>query len=401
MRTILLVSILVFVIACGRKAANTEAREAPTPAIEPGRAGTLLLEPEAQRNAGLEIQPVLAEQVNETISATGQLTVNEDQTWSVGSLMDGRVVSIAAKVGDRVAAGQVLARIHSHDVHDARAAFRTAQTELTRSESAESLAQRVRDRVLRLLELKAASQQELESAEGDLRNARSAVQNAQIALARERAHLVEFLEVPVNDNDSKRGDPDDFVPIKAPAAGIILERSVTPGSVVAAGDQAFRITSTSTLWMIANVNEADLARLRPGQPVRLQVRAFPDRLFTGRILRLGEQLDPATRTLQVRVLVPNPGNALKPAMYATAEIVRGESRQALFIPESAAQELNGVQVVFVRSARDRFEPRPIEVARTVNGRMEVTGGLHAGEEVVVKGSFVLKSELLKNSLREE
>jgi multidrug efflux pump subunit AcrA (membrane-fusion protein) len=88
-------------------------------------------------------------------------------------------------------------------------------------------------------------------------------------------------------------------------------------------------------------------------------------------------------------------------MYATAEIDRGQTRQALFIPEGAVQELNGARVVFIRTAVNQFEPRPVETARILNGSMEVTSGLKPGDQIVVKGSFILKSQLLKSSLEEE
>src|SRR5207237_7315066 len=101
--------------------------------------------------------------VNEISSATGQFTVDEDQTWIVGALLDGRVVSVSARVGDRVRAGQVLARIHSHEVHDARASYKSADLELARARMAESYAQRIRDRAKRLFDLRAGSQQELDS----------------------------------------------------------------------------------------------------------------------------------------------------------------------------------------------------------------------------------------------
>jgi len=101
------------------------------------------------------------------------------------------------------------------------------------------------------------------------------------------------------------------------------------------------------------------------------------------------------------VAVPNADGRLKPEMFATAEIERGLTREALFVPESAAQEVNGQRVVFVRKSARAFEPRPIQVARTEAGQMEVTEGLRPGDQVVVRGSFLLKSQLLKKSLEQE
>lgn len=393
---------------CGSSREEMHVEEKAAKSEEPGKRNSseVVLTVEAQKSVGITDREVRPESVSETIPATGQLMLNEDQTWMLGALVAGRVVSMSAKVGDRVNQGDVLARIHSHEVHDARAALKTAQTELERTESAEAYARRIRDRARRLLEVKAGSQQDLETAETQLRNAESAVLSAKVNVDKERTHIVEFLEVPTEEHleighQEKGADPDDYVPVKAPASGLVIERKATPGTVVAAGNEIFRISSTASLWMIANVNESDLGRLRAGQSVRVFVRAFPERPFEGRILRLGEQLDPATRTLQVRVLVPNPGNVLKPEMYATAEIARAASREALFVPEEAAQDLNGARVVFVRTGADRFEVRPIQVSRARDQRLEVTAGLRSGDRVVVKGAFILKSQLLKSSLAGE
>src|SRR5205823_9312441 len=133
-------------------------------------------------------------------------------------------------------------------------------------------------------------------------------------------------------------------------------------------------------------NESDLGKLRPGQVVRIEVRAYPDREFTGRILKLGEELDPKTRTLQIRILVPNPQGLLKPEMYATANIAEGVARAVLMVPEEALQDINGVPAVFVRKSATEFEPRTVKTGRHDNGEVEIMEGLKTGEGVVIKGS---------------
>jgi membrane fusion protein, heavy metal efflux system len=313
-------------------------------------------------------------------------------------------VEVRGKVGDAVRAGQVLAYMHSHDVHESRAAYRRAVAELARLQSVEAFARRSRDRARRLLELKAASQEQAELAESELRNAQGAVANAETELEKARLHLVEFLEVPLEDDghDEKGHSKEkDYIPVKAPSAGIVLDRHATAGSVVSTGEHVFSLTDLSTVWVIAAVNEADLSAVRVGRPVRVSVRAFPGVAFPGRIQRLGESLDPATRTLQVRALVPNPGARLRPEMYATVELEQSASRDSIVIPEAAAQDVNGHRVVFVRTALDRFVPRAIQIARTMNGQMEITDGLRAGDQIAVKGSFLLKTQLLKSSLEGE
>lgn len=355
---------------------------------------------------GIMAEPVQVRTASAAITAPGQLVINEDRSWHVGSIAEGKVDEILANVGDTVKQGQVLARMHSHDVHDVRAAHREAEAEVNRALNAEAYAKRVRDRVQRLFALKSASQQEVDSAEADLRTAASAVAKAEAELEKERVHLTEFLGVPIEDRGHAGGAPihrhrDDDIPVSAPGSGIVLERKITLGTVVSRGDEVFIITDPSTLWMIAAVNEADLSRVQIGQTVRIAVRAYPARFFTGRVVLRGEALDPVTRTLPVRVLVPNPQGLLKPQMYATAEIAQPGTRQTLTIPQTAVQEVNGQQVVFVRTSPDQFALRPVEIARAIDRDLEVARGLEKGEQVVTKGSFVLKSQLLKSTLAEE
>jgi cobalt-zinc-cadmium efflux system membrane fusion protein len=368
-----------------------------------GSEGTseVVIDEAAQRKIGLVVQAVAPQVVHEVITSTGHIAYNEDQSWSVGSVTDGRVVSISAKVGDRVAVGQVLARIHSHDVHDSRAEYQKGADEVVRVRAALAQAERVRDRARRLFELKAMSKEQLEQAEMDQRNAQAAVDKAVADLEKRRAHLVEFLDVPAQDTAGPGANHEDFIPIKSPGSGVVVERHASTGSAITAGQQLFRIANLSALWMIANVNEADLAHLRPGQTVRVSVRAYPDRKFIGRVLRLGEQLDPATRTLQVRVLVPNEHGLLKPEMFANAEIDRAAERERIVIPEAAIQDLNGHKIVFLQVAPTRFAVRALETTPAGAGQVAVVAGLKANDAVVVKGGFILKSQLLRSSLEEE
>jgi len=153
--------------------------------------------------------------------------------------------------------------------------------------------------------------------------------------------------------------------------------------------------------MIAAVSEEHLSTLRVGMLVRVHVQAYSARAFSGRITRLGEELDPITRTIKARVELPNPGGKLKPEMYATAEIELGRSEPGLFVPQSAVQEINGRNTVFVEAAGDRFEARPVQLGRTLGDTMEIASGLRPGERIVTRGSYVLKSQLLKGALGEE
>jgi cobalt-zinc-cadmium efflux system membrane fusion protein len=360
--------------------------------------GVITVNQKEQDIGHVVVEAVRFSAVSGNLVVPGSLTVNEDRTWHVGAIAGGRVEDITARVGDMVRAGQILGRIHSHDVHEAQAGFQQASIELERADSAANFARQRYDRAQRLFDLRAGSRQDVETAEGELRNAQASIAKAHSELEKERAHL-EILSVPAS--EAAQNSQADDVPILAPAQGVILARKVSVGSVLNTGDELFTVTDTDSLWMIASANEADLAELRAGQAVRVRVRAYPDREFAGRILKLGEQLDPATRTLQVRILVPNAQGLLKPEMYAAAVIQRSGRRSGIFLPEGSIQDIEGVSAVFVRRAGDRFEARTVKTGQSLDGEAEILEGLNPGEVVVVKGGFALKSQLLRSSIEEK
>jgi membrane fusion protein, heavy metal efflux system len=369
--------------------------EAPQPAKDPS---VIVLDATQQQNGHVIVAQVRITDVAPTLIVPGRLTFSEDRTWHVGAIASGRIEAISARVGDSVTAGQILGRIHSHEVHEARAGYQEAVVELQRAESIELLAKERRDRAQKLLDLKAGSRQDLESAEAELRNAQAAIQKARSEVEKERAHL-DIFQVPFEDPGPDNEMADD-IPVSAPAPGLVFDRKVTVGSVVNSGDELFAIADATSLWMIAAANETDLSMLHEGQPVQIEARAYPGRNFPGRILKLGEQLDPETRTLQARILVPNPGGLLKPEMYATATLRESGRHAALFVPEDSVQQINGVDVVFVRRAGDEFEARTVKTGSHAGGETEILQGLAANEVVVVKGGFLLKSQLLKNMIQD-
>jgi membrane fusion protein, heavy metal efflux system len=398
MKTLSIVLAAIALCSCAQKPqAASEVAQKPK---ERENSSTITLDAEAQRKAHLVVSTVEVRDVAQNLAAPGHLALNDDRTWRVGAVVSGKIDELTARVGDSVRAAQVLGRIHSHDVHEVRAGYQQASTELERARAAEAYSKELRDRAQRLFELKAGSRQDVESAEAEVRNAQAAIEKARSEVTKERAHLTEILHISTRDGPGAFGSAEDGVPIFAPAAGVVFERKATPGSVVNAGDEILSLSDTRSLWMIAAANEVDLGKLRAGQTVRVDVRAYPDREFSGRILKLGEQLDPTTRTLQIRILVPNLQGLLKPEMYATASIAEAGKYAVLVLPEEAIQDISGVSAVFVRRSPTEFEPRTIKTGRHANGEAEIIEGLKAGEAVVVKGSFLLKSQLLRRTIEE-
>lgn len=378
---------IVLASACGRAPAPASPAADSTPR-------RVTLDSAGQKQVGLELMRVEIRSSPITVKSTGRLVFNEDRSWHIGAVTGGRIAQVDASIGDRVAAGQVLARMHSDDVHEARAAYQKALAQLKNAETAARYARTARDRTARLYHLKAASRQQVETSATDLQRAETQLADARAEVNRARTHLTEFLGVPL----SGALPGGDFISIRAPAAGIVVRRLVTPGTVVSPGQEVFTVADTSSLWLIAAVNEADLSRIRVGSAATVFVRAYPNHAFAGKVIRLGEELDPHTRTLQVRVLVPNPQAMLKPEMYADVRIAAGESRPAIYVAEAALQDLGGQAVVFVRVAPDEFEPRPVRIGARANGTVEILAGLKPGETVVTRGSFTLKSELFRSTL---
>jgi cobalt-zinc-cadmium efflux system membrane fusion protein len=295
--------------------------------------------------------------------------------------------------------------MHSHDIHESRAMFLKARTDLNRARTAEEFARRSRDRTRRLLDLKASSEEQMEHAEAALRFAQSEVANAEVELERTRRHLVDFLQIPAEEPkehaDGTHDHDEDLIPITAPADGIVIVRNISRGAVVSPATDLFLISDLSSVWVMAEVHADQLASLKVGMPVRVIVSAFPGREFTGRIGKIGDTLNPETRTLQVRVEVHNRSKVLKPEMYATVEIEAGALEPAVYLPSESLQEVRGSSMAFVEKTPGHFEARTVSTGRMVDGAIEITRGLREGERVVTAGSFILKSEFLKASISEE
>ncbi|MEZ5398632.1 MAG: efflux RND transporter periplasmic adaptor subunit [Bryobacteraceae bacterium] len=405
MKMAVLTAALAALVSCGGKEEAVEATSpAPAPSSEAHSPTEVRLGAEAAKEAGIGTAEVKTRSGRETIEVTGRLTVNEERTWRVGAVTEGRITRIDARVGDRVEAGQILAYFHTHDVHEGRAEYAKAQSEMVRLKSQEAHAVRVRDRAKTLYELKAGSLEAWEHAEAEVKNVQQLIVQAEAEVERTRTHLVEFLGVKIEEPEhhaAGKHDVEDWVPVRAPATGVVMERAVSVGSVTPAAGLICTITDPSLLWLLAEVNEEYYAQLRVGMPVSVRVQAHPGREFRGRIVKIGEKLDPDTRTVQARVELANGRGLLKPEMYAAAALELPGRREMLTIPEGALQELEGQTVVFADRGEGRYEAIPVVTGESLQGEVEVKSGLEAGDRVVVRGAFVVKSQLLKSSLAEE
>ena len=367
------------------------------PAAVPGE----VIIPVSEQTGLIESEAAQVRNVPDVIRVPGLIALADNGKWRVGAITSGRIERVLVSQGDYVHAGQLLAQMHSHDVHEAKAAYLMAVAEKERSESAEAVAHKNSERTQRLFDLKAASLEQVELAKQQLVDAHTVVRNSGIAVERERVHLEDNLGISLNDliTDST-GDPD-FVPIRAPASGYVLQKNITPGTVVDLAADLFVIGELEHLWLTASVRQEYLGMLKKGQAVVISVNGLPDIHVNGHITNVGEQFDSTTHTMQVRVEFENPGNRLRPEMLATAQIAVGMEKPALFVSADAIQQVGGQDSVFVRTSPDRFVMRPVMAGSQVGDRVPIEDGLKPGEQVVTRGAFIVKSELLKSSIQSD
>ena len=240
--------LLATLAGCGaeKPAAAPPQESSKAPPAEASSSREVVLSQASRQMADITTSKAISRTVPQRLQTTARLALNENATWHIGSVTAGRVMYVYAKVGDQVSKSDVLARLHSHDIHESRAEYRKAKAELTRLLAQKEYTSRQSDRARRLFELKAGSQQQVESAEAELRNVETALQAAQIELQRATQHLEDFLGVPAEDpHDSSPDAPEEeagLVPVRAPADGIVMERNVTPGTVVDASAKMFTVS---------------------------------------------------------------------------------------------------------------------------------------------------------------
>jgi multidrug efflux pump subunit AcrA (membrane-fusion protein) len=364
-----------------------------------GASNEVTLTTQAQAEQKVDVAPVETGVAVVPQRTKGRIALPDNATWRVGVLAEGRVEKVYFNLGDAVMKGQVLARMHSHDVHEVRAAYANAVAERSRLLSAEALAQKNYDRSQRLYALKAESVSQTEMARQELVNAQSATREANNNVQREETHLEDILGVRADAPPSGSED-DDLIPIKAPASGRILQKNVTPGATISPSTDAFVIGDLSQLWMLASVDAATLSKLHRGQAATVTVPDVADATYTGKITNLGQEFDPTTRLIQVRIEVTKPDSRLRPEMLANAEFTTGAGIPTLLVPQEAIQQVNGQDVVFVRIASDRFRVQTVQMGENVQGKVRILRGLTPGEQVISHGSFIAKGQLLRSSIGE-
>ena len=385
---ILLVSALALTAAYSKKeiAAAPQTADKHESATE-HRPGAIVLSPDAVKTAGIATERITAASLEEQFGATAVLELNGDRISRINPRIAGRCITINASLGDRVRPGQVLVHMDSVEADLAWSDYLKAKARL-------ELAIGNMKREERLFEKKVSPEKDLLKARQELGEA-----EADMLLAKEKFRRfgidVSRIEADTNGTKSDRR----LIPIPSPLSGTVIDKSVTQGEMIGPEKTIFTVADLSSLWLMIDIYERDIGRIKTGMPVKLSISSYPGREFRGRISYLGDVVDEKSRTVKARVTIDNEGGLLKPGMFATASISSGNAaRKAIIIPEEAIF-LDGTQrYVFLRQGEGRFIAREILPGSAAGNKIEIKDGLKPGDEVVIKGTFALKSELKKTML---
>ena len=326
-------------------------------------AGRVKISTAKMQKLGVRTEVVALRDLSRSVRAVGRVEIDERRVVAVAPRFEGWIERLFVNAtGQPVAKGQALFEVYSPELVSAQREYQIAARGLAGLKDAAPEAQ-----------------------ESLRRLAEAAL--ARLANWEVSAEQIERLKA--------GGEAQRTLTFRAPAAGVVLEKRALAGMRFMPGEPLYQIADLSSVWVLVDVFERDIAAVRPGLPVEVRIDAFPGRSFAGKVSYVYPTLTAETRTAQVRIELPNPRGALKPAMYANAEIKVDAGKtaaQALSVPISAVIDGGARQRVFVQAAEGRFEPREVSLGRRGDEYVEVKAGVQEGERVVVAANFLIDSE---------
>jgi len=310
-----------------------------------------------------------------TLRLTGTVAYNAFNTTPVITQVGGPVTRILVVPGEHVKTGQPMLEVSSPDYSQLLGAYLKAADSFR-------LAQKNYSRAQELYQHHANAERDLEQAESDRNQAQADLNAAEQGM--------KILGIK-NPADLAKAPSSAQIPVLAPISGQVVERLVSPGQVVQAGQtQAFTISDLSTVWVLANVYQTDLAVVQSGENVVVQTDAYPE-TFHGKISYVSPALDPNTRTLQARIVVDNPGEKLKRDMYCTVSVTAGSLSNVIVVPNSSVlRDDNNQPFVYIANGANQFGRRDVELGASQDGQIQVLKGISVGEKVVGDGSLFLQ-----------
>jgi len=349
---------------------------------------TLTIGPEQAQRAGIKIETV-GERMSTDASGqqtTGVVQPNSYRETPLMSLVGGIVRSVGPELGQSVRKGQTLAVVASDELAEAQTKYLAAFAELEEHHKHHARAEK-------LVEIGAASREELEMAASKLKAAESDVANL-----RQKLLLLGLSSQRVNALRSP-SQVSSEVSLPSPASGTVTSRTVNSGEVIEANKEILRITDLSSVWVVGQVYEKDLGKVHVGGGASITADAYPGRVFRGQVSYVDPKVDPQTRTAQARIELANPGQQLKIGMYVNVAFAAlgGVASTVPVVPVAAVQNVGNQQVVFIAASdKNVFAMRPVRLGPETNGYYAVLEGLSVGDRIVTDGSFMLRAEWLKS-----
>ncbi|MBK6424154.1 MAG: efflux RND transporter periplasmic adaptor subunit [Gemmatimonadetes bacterium] len=313
----------------------------------------------------------------DTLALTGIITFNPSLVSHVGPRMQGRIRHVGVDVGSPVKAGDSLAVLDSPELG-------AMQTSWSKARVTRDVAARNFERAERLFQDGVVSQRRRLEAEAEVREREADLAAATQALVASGA-------------EADTAATGLFV-MRAPLRGAVVERHATVGEVVGPESDLFTVGDLSRLWLLLDLYEADLSRVNVGMSAHISAQAYPEKAFSGRVAYIGAEVDSVSRTVKVRLEIPNPSRLLKPGMFVRASLVLVDAEPRVGLPRDAIQSVGGKDVVFVPTGNGRFRLCTVQLGKQrAGGWVEILSGLQPGDTAVTGGSFALKAHLERAS----
>lgn len=380
----LLLGLIILESGCDGTPNDVVASKSPVAVSTPGR---IILSAEESSRVGLVVQPVARSDFRMHRDFPAIVQPNQRNMAEITALVRGRVVEVYGELGQEVKANAPLAILYSSELGLAQSAYLKAKAKL-------HVAEQAFNRAEFLLQEQVIGEAELQRRQAELLSTQ--------AEANESHDRLKLLGM--NDEEFRRLESSrkirSVVPIVAPFAGRIIGRKLTRGEVVETTENLFVIADLSEVWVQANIPEKDIpfahsVHASGDRQVEVRINAYPKEVFQGTITYVADVLDPVTRTMQLRIELPNRDGRFKPEMFATIRLFSEAQPDRLAVPESALQRDQGRTFVFVQRSLNEYEVRDVHVGESNGTVTAILAGLNEGEPVVTHGAFVLKSELLK------
>jgi cobalt-zinc-cadmium efflux system membrane fusion protein len=343
---------------------------------------------DAVERAGIVVAPVTSGTSGTEIRLPGVVEPNAYRQVVVTPLVAGRVTKVGPALGDRVRRGQTVAEIYSPTLAEAQTRYVSAQAMLDAHD-------RELQRTQKLVEIGAASRQELEQI-----HAEHAAQTAAVQSARSQLELL-GLSASALDSLTPGQNVTATASVPAPIDGVVTERGANVGLNVDPATKLFTVVDLSTVWIVADVYEKDLSRVRLGTEAAFTTSAYPDLTLRGRVSYIDPQVSPETRTAKMRVEVPNPRGELRLEMYADVVVIGAPGASMPRVPRSAVQNVGDRTVIYLTNPKEpgKFIEREVQLGAVSGDYVDVASGIQPSDVVVTAGSFFVRAESERLGLR--